>query len=168
MVAVLLVSIRFYYFNSYRDFHPHLIAATAIYLASKVEESPVQPKNIVTAIREIAKSPYGVLPLSPSTSLLCFLPPSSSPFSSPSPPPLHLPRCSACLARSLTCSRACSLAGQRHRGRRVLPYGGAPLQPRSSPYLPLFLPSLSSFSVSLSSPFLSSSSLFFLPSFLPV
>lgn len=33
---------RFYYNNSYKDFHPHLIAATAVYLASKVEESPVQ------------------------------------------------------------------------------------------------------------------------------
>jgi hypothetical protein len=33
---------RFFYNNSYKDFHPHLIAATALYLASKVEESPVQ------------------------------------------------------------------------------------------------------------------------------
>lgn len=40
---------RFYYYNSYKDFHPHLIGATALYLASKVEEHPVTPKAIALA-----------------------------------------------------------------------------------------------------------------------
>ena len=45
----LLVLCRFYYYNSYKDFHPHLIGATALYLASKVEEHPVTPKAIALA-----------------------------------------------------------------------------------------------------------------------
>jgi cyclin C len=49
---------RFYYYNSYKDFHPYLIAATAFYLASKVEEQPVQPKNISTALQSAAPG-YG-------------------------------------------------------------------------------------------------------------
>eukprot|EP00802_Teleaulax_amphioxeia_P020712 Tamp_21009.p2 GENE.Tamp_21009~~Tamp_21009.p2 ORF type:complete len:310 (+),score=67.97 Tamp_21009:30-932(+) len=40
---------RFYYYNSYKDFHPYLIGATALYLASKVEEHPVTPKAISQA-----------------------------------------------------------------------------------------------------------------------
>ena len=40
---------RFYYYNSYKDFHPYLIGATALYLASKVEEHPVTPKAICQA-----------------------------------------------------------------------------------------------------------------------
>mmetsp|Transcript_56753 Transcript_56753/g.139275 ORF Transcript_56753/g.139275 Transcript_56753/m.139275 type:complete len:277 (-) Transcript_56753:270-1100(-) len=53
---------RFYYNNSYRDFHPHLIAATALYLASKVEESPLQPNKVAAALKDISRwaGKYGV------------------------------------------------------------------------------------------------------------
>jgi len=53
---------RFFYNNSYKDFHPHLIAATAVYLASKVEESPVQPNKIEKALKDLSRSAskYGV------------------------------------------------------------------------------------------------------------
>ena len=53
---------RFYYNNSYKDFHPHLIAATCVYLASKVEESPVQPNKIAIALKELSSwgNKYGV------------------------------------------------------------------------------------------------------------
>uniref|UniRef100_A0A6U5C647 Cyclin-like domain-containing protein n=1 Tax=Hemiselmis andersenii TaxID=464988 RepID=A0A6U5C647_HEMAN len=53
---------RFFYNNSYKDFHPHLIAATAVYLASKVEEWPVQPNKIEKALRDLSRSAgkYGV------------------------------------------------------------------------------------------------------------
>ncbi|EKX43736.1 hypothetical protein GUITHDRAFT_110191 [Guillardia theta CCMP2712] len=47
---------RFYYHNSYKDFHPHLIAATALYLASKVEESPVS--HIVSALKELHQTKW--------------------------------------------------------------------------------------------------------------
>ncbi|KAJ1477975.1 cyclin-like protein [Baffinella frigidus] len=51
---------RFYHHNSYRDYHPYLMGAVAIYLASKVEEFAVQPKNIVQAGLDLVKSPYKV------------------------------------------------------------------------------------------------------------
>ena len=60
---------RFYYYNSYKDFHPYLIAATALYLASKVEESPTTPKNIANALSDQRNSLGQVVAALPTSSI---------------------------------------------------------------------------------------------------
>jgi len=49
---------RFYHKNSFMDFHPHLVALTCLFLASKVEECPLPPKLIMQQLD--SRFPYGI------------------------------------------------------------------------------------------------------------
>ena len=61
MIATATVyAARFYYYKAYRDHHPHLIGATALHLASKVEEHHIALRNIEKAANELVKFQYKV------------------------------------------------------------------------------------------------------------
>lgn len=46
---------RFYLLQSYVDFDPRLVAPTCLYLASKAEESTLQARHVVQAIKKVRK-----------------------------------------------------------------------------------------------------------------